>query len=74
MSKQLRFLAFAAEHYRMRHGLSGAELAALFSRYGIYQLVLDNYYLYHIESPEHMVADIDHFIETGTTLNQMPGV
>ena len=68
MSKQLRYLVFAAEYYRNRHGLSGSELADLFSAHGIYQLIMDNYYLYHIESPENMVADIDHFIATGQVI------
>lgn len=68
MSKELRYLAFAAEYYRNHHGLSGIELADLFSQHGIYQLILDNYYLYHIESPDHMVADIDNYIATGSVL------
>ena len=68
MSAEMRFLAFAAERYRFAHGLSGTEVAELFARHGLYQLVLDNYYLYHIESPEHMIADIDHYIATGQTL------
>ena len=68
MSAQLRYLAFAAEYYRSKRGLSGRELADLFKEHGVYQLILDNYYLYHIESPDHMVADIDHFIATGKVL------
>lgn len=68
MSAQLKYLAFAAEYYRNRHGMTGRELADLFTDYGIYRLILDNYYLYHIESPDNMVADIDHFIATGETL------
>ena len=69
MSKELRYLTFAAEYYRNWHGLTGSELADLFTEHDIYQLILDNYYLYHIESPEHMVADIDHYISTGQLLS-----
>ena len=68
MSQQLRFLAFAAEYYRAHHGLTGRALADLFSRHGVYQLIMDNYFLYHIESPDNMVADIDHYIATGQVL------
>lgn len=68
MSKQLRFLAFAAEYYRNKRGMSGRELADLFTEHGIYQLIMDNYYLYHIESPDNMVADIDHYMATGRVI------
>ena len=56
MSNELRYLAFAAEYYRNRHDLTGSELADMFTEPGIYQLILDNYYLYHIESPEHIFS------------------
>jgi hypothetical protein len=65
MIPENKFLAFAIEYYRHSKGLSGAEVAKIFSRHDIYQLVYDNYFLYHIESPDHMVFDIDHYIETG---------
>lgn len=68
MSKQLRFLAFATEYYRNQHGLTGVELADLFTQHGIYQLIMDNYFLYHIESPDNMVADIDHYIAIGQVM------
>ena len=44
------------------------ELADLFARHGIYRLILDNYFLYHIESPDNMVADIDCCLEAGRVL------
>jgi hypothetical protein len=40
-------------------------VAALFREKGLSQYVLDNYFLYHIESPDLMVADIDRYVETG---------
>lgn len=68
MSGELRYLVFAIEHYRQAKGLTGAEVAALFSENGVYQLIEDNYFLYHIESPDNMVADVDHYLATGSTL------
>ena len=62
MSKEMRFLVFAIEHYRQG---TGPEVAALFREKGLSQYVLDNYFLYHIESPDLMVADIDRYVETG---------
>ena len=61
MSKEMRFLVFAIEYYRQ----AGPEVAALFREKGLSQYVLDNYFLYHIESPDLMVADIDRYVETG---------
>lgn len=65
MSKEMRFLVFAIEYYRQAKGLTGPEVAALFREKGLSQYVLDNYFLYHIESPDLMVADIDRYVETG---------
>ena len=68
MSKETRYLVFAIEYYRNKKGLSGAQVAELFGAHGIYQLIRDNYFLYHIESPDHMVADVDRFIACGSVL------
>ena len=65
MSAELEFLVFAMERYREAKGLSPAEVARLFRERGLSQLVLDNYYLYHIESPAHMIADLDSYLATG---------
>lgn len=65
MSKELRFLVFAIEYYRQAKNLTGSEVAALFRDRGLSQMVLDNYYLYHIESPDNMVADLDRYLATG---------
>ena len=65
MSAELEFLAFAMERYREAKGLSPAEVASLFRERGLSQVVLDNYYLYHIESPAHMIADLDSYLATG---------
>lgn len=69
MSKEMKFLVFAIEYYRQAKGLTGPEVAELFSSRGLSQAVLTNYYLYHIESPDLMVADLDHYLETGEFLS-----
>lgn len=68
MTKEMKYLVFAIEYYRNVKGLSGEEVADLFAKHDVFNLVLDNYFLYHIESPDSMVADIDHFIETGRVI------
>ncbi|MDR1082867.1 MAG: DUF3791 domain-containing protein [Coriobacteriales bacterium] len=62
MSNESNFLIFAIEYYRNRHGLNGAEVTDLFERYDIYKMVTDNYFIYHIESPDHFVQEIDEAI------------
>lgn len=64
MNKENEFLIFAVEYYRNKKNLTGQQVADLFSNFGIYQMILDNYFLYHIESPDNFVAEIDEAIET----------
>ena len=69
MTRELVFLAYAMERYRQAKGLTPAQVADVFRNGGLSQLVLDNYYLYHIESPAHMVADLDSYLLTGKPLD-----
>jgi len=62
VSKESKFLIYAIGYYRNKKRLTGAEVSTFFSRHNIYQLILDNYFLYHIESPNIFVNDIDHFV------------
>ncbi|MDR2581214.1 MAG: DUF3791 domain-containing protein [Fibromonadaceae bacterium] len=62
MSKENEFLIFAIEYYRNKKKMTGLQIAELFSKFDIYQMIKDNYFLYHIESPEHFVAEIDNCI------------
>jgi hypothetical protein len=59
MSKENEFLIFAVEYYRNKKKLTGSQIAELFSKYHIYQMIIDNYFLYHIESPDNFVTEID---------------
>jgi hypothetical protein len=59
MSPEDRFLIFAIELYRSKKGLSGEQVADLFSQHAIYKLIQENYFLYHIESPDNFIAEID---------------
>ena len=62
MSKENEFLIFAIEYYRNKKKLTGLQIAELFSKYNIYQMIIDNYFLYHIESPDNFVAEIDEHV------------
>lgn len=63
MSREADYLVFAAEHYRFAKGLTGAQLAALFEKYGVARFIMDSYELFHIESEQNMIAAVDEFID-----------
>jgi len=65
LSGEGNFLIFAVEYYRNAKNLTGREVAELFTKHDIYRLILDNYFLYHIESPNHFVYEIDERIKWG---------
>ena len=49
--------------------MTPAEVAHVFREEGLSQVVLDNYYLYHIESPAYMVMDLDAYRTRGAALD-----
>ena len=59
MSKENRFLIFVVEYYRNRKKLSGKDVINLFDKYNIWDLAKKSYFLWHIESPENFVQEID---------------
>ena len=63
MSREADYLVFAAEQYRFAKGLTGAQLAALFEKYGVARFIMDSFELFHIESEQNMISAVDEFIE-----------
>ena len=63
MSREGEYLVFAAEQYRFAKGLTGAQVAELFEKYGVSKFIMDSFELFHIESEENMIAAVDEFIE-----------
>ena len=59
MSKENKFLIFVVEYYRNRKNLSGKEVIALFDKHNVWDLAKKSYFLWHIESPENFVREID---------------
>ena len=62
MSKENKFLIFVLEYYRNAKNLSGRDVIALFDKYDIWALAKKSYFLWHIESPENFVREIDAYI------------
>jgi len=59
MSKENRFLIFVVEYYRNRKKMSGKDVINLFDKYNIWDLAKKSYFLWHIESPENFIQEID---------------
>lgn len=62
MSEQGRFLVFCMECYRCAKHLSGKDVAALFTRYGLYDYVMDGFESLHTTGVKYIIADIDDYI------------
>ena len=62
MSKESKFLIFVVEYYRNRKNLSGRETIALFDKYNVWSIAKQMYFLWHIESPENFVKEIDDLV------------
>jgi hypothetical protein len=65
MSKENEFLVFVIEYYRNKKNMMGKEVIALFDKFNIWDFAKRSYFIWHIESPEHFVTDIDEFIKGG---------
>ena len=59
MSKENKFLVFVIEYYRNKKNLSGKEVIDLFNKYNIWELAKKSYFIWHIESPDNFVQEID---------------
>jgi len=64
MTRENTFLIFVVEYYRNRKNLSGREVIVLFDKYNVWDLAKKSYFLWHIESPENFVREIDQYIVT----------
>jgi hypothetical protein len=59
MTKENRFLIFVIEYYRRKKGLTGAEVINIFDEKNIWDLAKKSYFIWHIESPDNFVEEID---------------
>ncbi|MDR0306093.1 MAG: DUF3791 domain-containing protein [Chitinispirillales bacterium] len=62
MSEENIFLVFVVEYYRNKKNISGKETIALFDKYDIWNLAKRSYFIWHIESPENFVREIDNCV------------
>ena len=64
MSKELPFLIYCVEEYRLKKGLSGKSVMELFDRYSVCEYIHNFYDLLHITGNNYIVNDIDEYIES----------
>ena len=57
------FVAFGVESYKQANGLSGAEAAQKFARYGVDEYLRDEYDVLHTLGQRELLDDINRFIE-----------
>lgn len=61
-SDLLYFVAFCLESYKNKHKLSGADVSALFSKYGIDDYLARNYDVLHTQGIEWILEEIEEMI------------
>lgn len=62
MSKQMDYLIFCMEQYKLHKHLNGKKLAELFSRYDVYDYILSCFDALHTAGTEYVMDDIDAYI------------
>ena len=63
MSQQGNFVVFCAEQYKMARGLTGRDLAELFTRYGIWDYLYSCFEALHTTGTKYIINDIDQYIQ-----------
>ncbi len=66
MSKESNFLIYCMERYRHSKGLSGAAVAKLFEKYGVYGYITKYFEALHTMSERSIEQDIDDYISSVT--------
>ena len=62
MSREGKFLIHCMECYRLAKHMSGAAVAELFARYGLFGYIMRYFESLHTTGPRYIVEDIDAYI------------
>jgi len=63
VSKENTFLVFVVEYYRNKKNMSGKEVIAFFDKHNIWDLARKSYFLWHIETPDNFIQEIDMYAQ-----------
>ncbi|WP_425755034.1 DUF3791 domain-containing protein [Ihubacter sp. rT4E-8] len=64
MSKEMKFTALCLESYKLHRGLSGKEVARLFSDYGVFDYIYEFYDVLHTTGYDYINNDIDLYLKS----------
>lgn len=63
MSKEGNFMVYCVEQYRSAKGLSGRQVAELFSKFRVWDYIYSCFEALHTTGDKYIVEDIDLYIE-----------
>ena len=64
MSKEGKFMIFAAEQYKLANHLTGKQLSELFSKYKVWEYIYSCYEALHTTGINYIVDDIGQYIDS----------
>lgn len=64
MSREGKFLVHCMECYRLAKRMSGAAVAELFSRYGVFDYIMRFFESLHVNGDRYLVEEIDGYIDS----------
>ena len=64
MDKKTKFAVYVAEIYKENKKLTGRELEDIFSKYGVWEYIIEFYEILHINGSSYIIADIDKYIDS----------
>ena len=67
MSREGKFLIHCIECYRRAKNLSGAAVAELFSKYGLFDYIMRYFESLHVNGDRYLVEDFDEYIANHVT-------
>ena len=63
MEKEMAFVIFCIENYKVYRNLSGKEILKMFNNYGVLDYLENHYDVLHTTGYQYMNKDIDEFLE-----------
>ena len=64
MSKEMAFVVFCLENYKVHRNLNGREVSELFERYGVFDYIREFYDVLHTTGHNYINNDIDIYLKS----------
>lgn len=64
MSKEMNFIIFCLENYKVHRNLTGLEVSTLFESYGVYDYIREFYDVLHTTGYNYINNDIDIYLNS----------